>query len=267
MASMCGRFTIKTPLADLKDAFDVDEVDDPGQAPEARYNVAPSQDVPVVRALAPSGPTTEAAGAARPRRRLSLLRWGLVPFWARDLKIGYRTINARAETVDTTGAFRAAFTRRRCLVLADGFYEWRRVGRARFGYWIRRRDGGPFAMAGLWERWRGPDKALDPPLESCTIITTDANEVVAPIHDRMPVLFDPTRDREAIARWLDPAEQDAAALKPLLRPCPAALLETIPVGTFVNDVRHDGPRCIERFEEPPAAAPKVEQPSLFPGLP
>lgn len=254
---MCGRFTIKTPLADLKDAFEVDEVDDRVEAQEGRYNVAPSQDVPVVRAA-----RDDAA-----RRRLSLVRWGLVPFWSRDLKIGYRTINARAETVDTAAAFRSAFTRRRCLVLADGFYEWRRVGKTRFGYWIRRRDGGPFAMAGLWERWKGPDKALDPPLETCTVITTDSNEVVAPIHDRMPVIFDPVRDAAAIARWLDPAEQQADDLKALLRPCPAEVLETVPVGTFVNDVRHEGPRCIERFDEPPAAAPRIEQPGLFPGIP
>lgn len=257
MVSMCGRFTIKTPLQDIREAFAIDEVDAAAARLVERYNVAPSQEVPVVRAVDGS------AGGGPRRRRLSLVRWGLVPFWARDDKIGYRTINARAETVATAPAFRAAFTRRRCLVVADGFYEWKRAGRSRFGYWIRRRDGEPFAMAGLWERWKGPDGRLDPPLESCTIITTDANEVVAPIHDRMPVILDP----EDHARWLDPAEARGDLLEPLLRPCPARLLETIPVGTFVNDVRHEGPRCIERFEEPPAAAPGPDQARLFPGLP
>lgn len=253
MTAMCGRFTIKTPLSDLKDAFDVEEVDpDLLEQPE-RFNVAPTQAVPVVR-----------AAAEQPaRRRLSLLRWGLVPSWARDLKSGHRAINARAETVDTTPTFRGAFSRRRCLVLADGFYEWRREGRVRLGHWIRRRDGRPFAMAGLWERWRGPDGALDPPLETCTIITTDANEVVAPIHDRMPVILDP----EDLARWLDPREVRGGTLEPLLRPCPARLLERVPVGPFVNDARHEGPRCVEPYSEPPAAAPRPEQPGLFPGLP
>lgn len=253
---MCGRFTIKTPLHDLVDAFGVTEVEDQvaDVAPE-RYNVAPTQPVPVVRVVG-SG-----EGPAARHRKLALVRWGLVPFWARDAKIGARTINARAESVATTPAFRAAFPRRRCLVLADGFYEWKREGKTRFGYWIRRRDGRPFAMAGLWERWKGEQKELDPPLETCTIITTDANEVVAPVHDRMPVIL----DADDYARWLDPDEHGTETLTSMLHPCPPDLLETIPVGTFVNDVRHDGPACIERVVEGPAA-PDDAQRLLFPGL-
>lgn len=248
MGGMCGRFTVKTPLHALVDAFDVEEVQDGLEALPERFNVAPTQEVPVVR-----------LAHDRPARRLDLLRWGLVPGWARDTKIGHRTINARAETVATTPAFRQAFARRRCVVLADGFYEWRREGKARLGHWIRRRDGRPFAMAGLWERWRGPDGALAPPLETCTIVTTDANEVVAPIHDRMPVLL----DLDDVGRWLDPHAPAPAAL---LRPCPAALLESVPVGPYVNDVRHEGPRCLEPYREPPAAPPRAPaQGELFPG--
>ncbi|MCO5165300.1 MAG: SOS response-associated peptidase [Planctomycetes bacterium] len=248
---MCGRFTVKTPLHALVDAFGVDEVQEGLEALPERFNVAPTQEVPVVRRT----------GEGR-ARRLDLLRWGLVPLWARDLRIGHRTINARAETVATTPAFRQAFVRRRCLVLADGFYEWRREGTARLGHWLRRRDGRPFAMAGLWERWRGPDKTLERPLETCTIITTDANEVVAPIHDRMPVILDP----DDFARWLDPDEQRGPVLQAMLRPCPARLLESIPVGTYVNDVRHEGPRCIAPYAEPPAGAPRAPaQTELFPG--
>lgn len=248
---MCGRFTIKTPLQEIKEEFQIDEA--PEDLGEARYNVAPTQPVPVVRRVD--------AG----RRRLDLVRWGLIPFWARDAKIGYRTINARAETIDQAPAFRGAFSRgRRCLVIADGFYEWKKDGRKRFGYWIRRRDGRPFAMAGLWERWKGERRELEPPLETCTIITTDSNEVVAPIHDRMPVLL----TGEDVARWLDPAEARAEALKGLLRPCPPGVIESVPVGTFVNDVRHEGPRCIEPFVEPPTSAPRgsSSEPGLFPGL-
>lgn len=248
---MCGRFTIKTPQHELVAQFEVEEV---AAEPEpARYNVAPSQPVPVVR-LTSDG-----------TRRLERVRWGLIPFWARDAKIGYRTINARAETVATAPAFRGAFTRRRCLVLADGFYEWKKQGRARFAHWIRRKDGRPFAMAGLWERWKGEKKDLDPPLQTCTIITTDANEVVAPVHDRMPVIL----DAGDVARWLDLDEQRPDALLPLLRPCAGGLLESIPVGAFVNDVRHEGEACIAPYVEPPSAGPRAElaQPGLFPGVP
>lgn len=254
MGCMCGRFTIKTPLHDLVDAFGVTEVEDPLEAQPARFNVAPTQAVPVVRVVGAPGPERH--------RKLELMRWGLIPFWARDAKIGARTINARAESVATTPAFRAAFPRRRCLVLADGFYEWRREGRTRFGYWIRRRDGRPFAMAGLWERWKGEQKELEPPLETCTIITTDANEAVAPIHDRMPAILDP----DDYARWLDPDEHRTETLSALLHPCPARLLETVPVGTFVNDVRHDGPACIERLVERPAVPEAETQRLLFPDL-
>jgi putative SOS response-associated peptidase YedK len=224
---MCGRYTLATAPEALARIF---ELDDPPELP-ARYNIAPTQQVPAVRLVVDEG-----SGASR-RRVLRLLRWGLVPFWAKDPGIGARMINARAETVADKPAFRAAFRRRRCLVLADGFYEWQRVGRgAKQPFLIRLRDGGPFAFAGLWERWTGPEGE---PLESCTLLTTQPNELVAPIHNRMPVILDPA-DYDA---WLDPQLQDPAALRPLLRAFPAEKMIAHPVSQRVNNPRVDEPGC------------------------
>jgi len=221
---MCGRYTLATAPEALARIF---ELDDLPELP-ARYNIAP---VPAVRLVVEEG-----SGEAR-RRVLRLLRWGLVPFWAKDPGIGSRMINARAETVADKPAFRAAFRRRRCLVLADGFYEWQRVGRgAKQPFLIRLRDGGPFAFAGLWERWTGPEGE---PLESCTLLTTQPNALVAPIHNRMPVILDPS-DYDA---WLDPELQDPAALRPLLRAFPAERMTAHPVSQRVNNPRVDDPGC------------------------
>jgi putative SOS response-associated peptidase YedK len=167
---------------------------------------------------------------------LIMARWGLVPFWAEDLKIGNRLINARRETVHSMRPFREAYSRRRCLVPADGFFEWRKEGKARQPLLIRRKDRAPFAFAGLWERWKNPSDGIV--VRSCTIITCPANELVAPIHDRMPVIL-ATEDH---ARWLDPAAGDAQSL---LEPCPAAWLESFPVSPRVNDPKHDDPECIQ----------------------
>ena len=220
---MCGRFTIRTPLHELIPEFDLDEA--PPEL-EPRFNVAPTQAALVVR-------------ASERRRRLELLRWGLVPRWAADLKVGARMINARSETAPTRPAFREAFAQRRCLVLADGFYEWRPEARARRPLHIRRPDGRPFAMAGLWERWRGRED--DPWVETCCVLTTEASARVAAVHDRMPALL---LERDAIARWLDPAAaQDD--LRALLRPAPDDALDLVPVATWVNDVRHEGARCLD----------------------
>ena len=194
-----------------------------------RFNIAPSQPVPVVR-LAPQQP--------QPQRELVWLRWGLIPSWAKDPAIGNRMINARAETVAEKPAYRAALRRRRCLVAADGFYEWQRTGGRKQPYFIHMRDDRPFAFAGLWEAWEGPDQSA---IESCTLLTTEPNELVRPIHNRMPVILAP----DDYDRWLDPAVQKPEQLAPLLGPYPSDEMTADPVSTFVNSPANDGPQCIE----------------------
>jgi putative SOS response-associated peptidase YedK len=230
---MCGRFTIKSPLKELVDEFDIDDLA-PGLEP--RWNVAPTQTAPIVR-------------VEEGKRRLALLRWGLVPGWATDLKIGHRMINARSETAATQPAFRKAFARRRCLVLADGFYEWRKEGKARLPLHIRRPDGRPFAMAGLWERWRPQD---GPPLETCCVLTTASNGPIASVHDRMPALL---LERDAVRRWLD-ADAAQDDLQALLRPAPDDALALVPVNAFVNDVRNEGARCLDPPEPAGSSKPR-----------
>jgi putative SOS response-associated peptidase YedK len=218
---MCGRFTLTLTLDDLQRAFP--EFDFPADW-EPRYNVAPTQDVPVVPNKGP--------------RQMTGVRWGLIPFWAKDPSIGNRMINARAETLAEKPSFRAAYRRRRCLVLADGFYEWKREPgqRRKTPYLVRMASGEPFAFAGLWEIWR-PD---DTPIVSCTIITTEPNAVVAPIHNRMPVIL----PREAYDRWLSPEEQSPRALQSLLGPYPGDEMMAHPVSTYVNSPAHEGPQCV-----------------------
>lgn len=217
---MCARYTLKTPPEAVAALFDLPSV------PEltARYNVAPTQNVAAVR---------EPHGS----REFARLRWGLVPSWADDLKIGHRLLNARAETVASKPAFRAAFRKRRCLLPADGYYEWKAVGRAKQPYWFRLSDGGLFAFAGLWERWERDGQVV----ESCSLITTEGNELARQIHDRMPVLL----DRTTWDVWLDPEVADADALGELLRPYPAEKMRVDPVNPIVNNPRHDSPACIE----------------------
>ena len=170
---------------------------------------------------------------------LALVRWGLVPFWAKDLSIGSKMINARAEGIAEKPAFRAAFKARRCLVPADGFYEWQKVDGGKQPMLIRLRSKSTFAFAGLWEVWRSPEG----PVETCTIVTTEPNAVTAPIHNRMPVILEPA-DYD---RWLDPSQPDAQAL---LRPCPDDWLEAYPVSTRVNTPRNDTADLIEPFPNP-----------------
>lgn len=224
---MCGRFVLTTPAQVIAEIFDVDAPAD--LAP--RYNIAPGQRLAAIR------------DDGRGRRELASLRWGLVPSWSREPSRAVTMINARADTVHEKPAFRAAFRRRRCLVPATGFYEWAAPpaapGRpARKQPWLLSMHGGaPFAIAGLWERWQ---PAVGEPLESCTLITCEPNELVQPIHDRMPVILPPAR----WAQWLDPGADDPAALRAMLRPLPAEEMSARPVGTWVNDARHDDPRCI-----------------------
>jgi putative SOS response-associated peptidase YedK len=225
---MCGRFTLKTPADELAAAFELLEPP-PDLGP--RWNIAPSLDVLAVTSSAP--------------RKARLLRWGLVPFWAADPKIGNRMANARADTLAEKPSFREALKRRRCLVLADGFYEWQAVKGGKRPFWFTLRGGGPFALAGLWETWlpRGtPALERDAQaLHTCCLITTEANAVVGAVHDRMPVIL----DREDWPRWLDPRPLAAGDVLPLLQPFPPARMTATEVGRFVSDARNEGPRCVE----------------------
>lgn len=169
--------------------------------------------------------------------------WGLIPFWAKDAKIGNSLINARSETVETKPAFRHAFQKKRCLIPVDGFYEWKRDGKTEQPFHIQMRDESIFALAGLWEIWDSPQGAV----ESCSLITTTPNELMAEIHDRMPVIL----DKEAQRKWLDP-KAEPTQLRELLRPFPAAAMEAYPVSTLVNKLGFDAPVCCERVELPPA---------------
>lgn len=229
---MCGRFTLHTPPEVLRRELVLGAV--PVLLP--RFNIAPTQPVAAVRTSAASG-----------TRELVLLRWGLVPSWADDPAIGNRLINARVETVADKPSFRSALRARRCLVLADGFYEWRKQGSRKQPYYFQLHDGRPFAFAGLWEHWSRAETHL----ETCTILTTQANELVHPVHERMPVIL-PRTSHDA---WLDPASQQPERLLSLLAPYPAREMTAWPVSAHVSSPRHDDPTCIE-----PAAAP---QPELF----
>ena len=220
---MCGRFTQTATPKVIAEQFDLDEF--PLFPP--RYNIAPSQHVAAIR-LNP-----EVA-----KRECVALRWGLIPSWAKDLKIGNQCINAKAETVAEKPAFRAAFKKRRCLVMADGFYEWQLQGKHKQPMWIGLRDRRPFAFAGLWEHWSPTDGE---PIESCTIITTQPNALMESIHTRMPVIL----DAKDYAAWLDPAFQHVDILNALLRPFPAEHMTAFPVSTLVNNPRHDAPQCLE----------------------
>ena len=198
-----------------------------------RFNIAPTQPVPVVR-MTPQ--------QAEPQRQFVFLYWGLVPSWADDPSVGNRMINARAETAADKPSFRTALRRRRCLIVADGFYEWQRLGQRRQPMFIHMRDDRPLAFAGLWESWEGADHSA---LESCTILTTEANDLVRPIHDRMPVILAPAD----YARWLDPAVQTPEPILPLLRPYPSEPMEAYPVSTRVNSPTRDEKRCVERMKD------------------
>lgn len=220
---MCGRFSLGASATTLVTQFDLASL--PAWSP--RYNIAPTQEVLAVLKTCESS-------SRRPR----LLRWGLVPPWADDPRIGNRLINARAETVATKPAFRRAFRECRCLILANGFYEWQRQGRRKQPFCIRMRDGRPFAFAGLWEHWDAPDGS---PVESCTIITTTPNDLIGQIHNRMPVILAP----EDYDLWLEPAVQEVQRIQSLLRPYPAEDITAFPVSTRVNNAANDSPECLE----------------------
>jgi putative SOS response-associated peptidase YedK len=243
---VCGRYGASWGVDDLVAEFDLSSVDVPVEERlEADYNVAPTK--PVYAVVTRRG--RDEPEDAEPTRRLVTLQWGLVPFWAKDPKIGSRMINARVETVGEKPAFREAFAKRRCLLPADGYYEWytQQAG-GKQPFFIRRRDGGTLAMAGLYEFWRDPTKDRDDPaawLRTCTVITTTASDAIGEIHDRQPMFVEPA----AWTDWLDPEQKDAAALTGLLVPSPGAGLEAYPVSTAVNNHRNNGPELIEPLAE------------------
>lgn len=222
---MCGRYTLTSSGEDLALAFELPEL--PFVPP--RYNLAPTQEAAVVRVLEPGGP-----------RRLDPLKWGLIPFWAKEAAIGNKMINARAESVAEKPAYKSSFKNKRCLVAADGFYEWKKEGKAKQPYLIRRVDRKPFAFAGLWSSWRNPGQG-GKPVETFTILTTSANDLMRPLHDRMPVILDP----ENFDLWLNPKVQDAEALQPLLVPHAVEGFEAFPVSRLVNSPVNDVAGCIE----------------------
>ncbi|MBW4692135.1 MAG: SOS response-associated peptidase [Lyngbya sp. HA4199-MV5] len=218
---MCGRFSLTVSAATLTEAFQLNAL--PEWTP--RYNIAPTQLVAAI--VAPSAPSSH----------LRLLRWGLVPSWAKDLSIGTKLINARAETVAEKPSFRTAFKQRRCLILADGFYEWQRLDhKTKQPYYFQLASGQPFAFAGLWECWQSDDDVV----ETCTILTTQANELLEPIHDRMPVVLAP----DEYEPWLD-STTPAESLQRLLHPYDASAMKGYPVNPIVNSPKHDSPECLQ----------------------
>jgi putative SOS response-associated peptidase YedK len=247
---MCGRFTLRTPATVLIQHFDLDVSGD-RQLPlfESRYNIAPTQDVLVVRTNPVDG-----------KRSAKMMRWGLIPSWIEADKVGSGPpmINARSETLAEKPTFRTAFKRRRCIIPADGFYEWRASASGskakKQPYYIHRPDGEPFAFAGLWEKWSAPKNASSPnasqpgdiegqgnlTIDSCTIVTTSANNMMRDLHERMPVILAPC-DYQA---WLDTKLEDVAALQHLMAPCGEHEMVAEPVDTYVNKVANDDPKCI-----------------------
>ena len=223
---MCGRFAQQRPSSELAEIFDADDLaDDPG----ARYNVAPTDDALVVV-------------QREDRRAVTRYRWGFIPHWATDRRVGSRQINARGERLATSPVFREAFRRRRCVVPVDAFYEWRRTDGARQPYRIARVDGRPIPLAGLWAGWRDPE--TDQVVRTFTIVTTTPNGAIGQIHDRMPVVLSDDTWR----RWIDLELPDVGELHGLIVPAPDGLLIAHPVSTLVNNVRNDGPMLLEPIE-------------------
>lgn len=223
---MCGRFTLSNSGEAIASAFDLNALPDL----EPRYNIAPTQPAPAI-----------VATSEHPERQFELLYWGLIPSWAKDYKIGARLINARAETVTEKPSFRTAFKRRRCLVVTDGFYEWKRLDKEKQPFYFQVEHHRPFAFAGLWEHWQSSEGDT---IDSCTILTTEANDLMRSIHDRMPVILDP-QDYDL---WLDPSVQKPDLLQPLLRPYSSEAMSSYPVNPRVNSAKYDDPSCIQPLE-------------------
>jgi putative SOS response-associated peptidase YedK len=218
---MCGRFALKAPPRSIQEHFHLPEILDL----PPKYNIAPSQMIAVVRHL-----------PGKSSHQLDMLRWGLIPNWAKDMNIGYKLINARAETLAQKPSFRTALKKRRCLIAADGFYEWKHSGKTKQPFYVQLKKGGVLGFAGLWESWLGPDGNI---VESCTIITTSPNELIREIHDRMPVIIHP--DQYEI--WLQDSPS-VQSLQQLFMPYPAAKMEAYQVSSEVNSPKNDAATCL-----------------------
>jgi putative SOS response-associated peptidase YedK len=219
---MCGRFSLHTPESQIREAFNLEHTEPLGLNP--RYNIAPTQDIPIIRDI-DTGP------------EIVLARWGLIPSWSKEPKIKYSTINARIESVAEKPTYRTPFKRRRCLIPADGFYEWKVVNGHKIPHHIRMRDSSVFAFAGLWDRWESEDENI----ESCTIIVMPANEVMKPIHERMPAIIAPAH----YDLWLDSRITDKQEIMPYLTSAPSSQLTAYPVSTWVNSPKNNDERCIQ----------------------
>ena len=232
---MCGRFTLTSDTEALSQTFFNFEI--PVNL-SARYNISPTQDVAVIANK--STDTMESLNA----KQVEFFHWGLIPSWAKDPKIGNRMINARSETLSEKPSFRNAYKHRRCLILADGYYEWQKIpgDRLKQPVYIRLKSQKPFALAGLWETWQ--PEGMDEPLRSCTIITCPPNDLLEEIHHRMPVIL----PQDAYAKWLASDEQSTDALQPLLIPYSDEEMEAYPVSRFVNRPTNDSPECVAPFE-------------------
>ena len=253
---MCGRYAASRSPDDLAEEFEVDRID-VRERLAADFNVAPTKDVYAVVARPPREDRSAPA-----QRRLTVVRWGLVPSWAKDRSIASRLINARIESLQDKPAFKRAFAVRRCLLPADGYFEWYGETRGRKQpFFIRPRDGGVLAMAGLYEIWRDPTVAADDDpaafLWSCAVLTTTAEDALGEIHDRMPLMIEADR----YAEWLDPQPRDPAALLDLLVPATPGRLEAYPVAPLVNDVRNNGPELVTPL--PPEDVGADEQLAMF----
>jgi putative SOS response-associated peptidase YedK len=227
---VCGRYRLSRRKELLAEYFEEDLSDFDNWEP--RYNIAPTQAVPLVRQYSREEPP-----------RLSLLRWGLIPSWAKDPGIGAQTINARSETVASKPSFRDALRKQRCLVPADAFYEWKRASTGKQPYCFEVEDGAIFAFAGLWDRWQALDGT---PVETCTILTTTPNELLADVHNRMPVIL----PRDVYDAWLDPRIQDETVAIGMLRPFRANRMRRFPVSALVNRAANDGPECSAAVDLP-----------------
>jgi len=217
---MCGRFSLATEQSIIEEQFDLliqEEL-------SYRYNVAPSQNIFVI-------------GSNGQKRIGTFMRWGLVPPWSKDVKIGYKMINARSETIDKKVSFKTPFIKKRCLIISDGFYEWKKIGKEKQPYRFVMKDRKPFAFAGLWECW----KQGEYPLFTCTILTTEANKITEDVHDRMPVIL----PRDSYDTWLDPGFHQIDHLKSLLLPYDEGLMESYQVSDLVNSPAHDVKECLE----------------------
>jgi putative SOS response-associated peptidase YedK len=239
---MCGRYRLTRKKEILAEHFGIEPPDNW----QPRYNLAPAQDVPVIR-----------QDRHEPKRFASTMRWGLIPFWSKDPKDGFKMINARSEGIADKPAFKEALRKRRCLIPADGFYEWQKSGGKKRPFCFTLADETPFAFAGLWERWKDPEGKL---IETCSIITTTPNKLTADVHDRMPVILHP----DDYDLWLDPGFHNVEALQAMLRPYEADHMKRYEVSSRVNAVQNDDPEVIAPAEpHSPAAEEPPAQASLF----